>query len=54
MTYTLDQLAKDCHDALTADPGPAGREEVRRHVSRACTDQEFVATHLGPDGQGGK
>jgi hypothetical protein len=49
MTYTLKDLSKDCHDALAADPGPAGREEVRRHLERALQDPAFVAAHLGPD-----
>lgn len=49
MSYTLEQLARECRAALEADPGPAGREQVRRLVSRACLDEDFVATHLGPD-----
>jgi hypothetical protein len=49
MSYTLEQLAADCRDALATDPGPAGREQVRRAVARACSDEEFVAMHLGPD-----
>ncbi len=48
MSYTLEQLAADCRAALKADPGPEGREAVRRCVARACTDDEFVSTHLGP------
>ncbi len=49
MSYTLEQLATDCHDAIAADPGPAGREAVRRHLERALQDKDFVAAHLGPD-----
>jgi hypothetical protein len=49
MSYTLEDLAADCHAALAADPGPAGRETVRRHLERALKDQAFVAAHLGPD-----
>ena len=49
MAYTLERFAADCRIALARDPGPVGREEVRRHVSRACLDPEFVAAHLGPD-----
>ena len=49
MAYTLEQFAADCRTALDRDPGPAGREEVRKHVARACLDPEFVAAHLGPD-----
>ena len=49
MAYTLERFAADCRRALERDRGLAGREAVRRHVSRACLDEEFVATHLGPD-----
>ncbi|MEX2453353.1 MAG: hypothetical protein WD470_01535 [Rhodospirillaceae bacterium] len=49
MAYTLEQLAADCRAALDKDPGPAGREEVRKHIAKACVDKDFVATHLGPD-----
>ena len=48
MTYTLEQLAADIRAALTAAPGPVGREQARRHVERACADQGFVAAHFGP------
>jgi hypothetical protein len=46
MSYTLEQFASDCHDALKADPGQAGREKVRQYVSKALKDKEFVAKHL--------
>ena len=49
MAYTIEQFSKDVHDALTKDPGPAGREIARQCLSRACTDPEFVEKHLGPD-----
>ena len=49
MSYTLEQFAADCRAALQADPGPAGRENVRKCVERALKDEDFVATHLGPD-----
>jgi hypothetical protein len=48
MAYTLEQFSADCRSALQRDPGPAGREQVRRHVEKACADAEFVAKHLGP------
>lgn len=47
MGYTLDQLAADCHAAFAADPGPAGREAMRRHLERALQEPAFVAAHLG-------
>ena len=49
MSYTLEQFANDCHEALQADPGPAGREKVREYVAKACGDKEFVAKHLADD-----
>ncbi len=51
MSYTLEQFSQDCRKALLKDPGPAGREEVRRYVEKACADPEFVAAYLGPDNE---
>jgi len=48
MAYSLDQFSADCRAALTAEPGPKGRENVRQAVERALHDKEFVARHLGP------
>lgn len=48
MAYSLEQLSADCRAALQADPGPAGREQVRACIARACADDDFVKTHLGP------
>ena len=47
MSYTLEQLAADCHEAIAADPGPGGREQARRHLERALSDALFVDDHLG-------
>lgn len=49
MSYSLEQFAADCHQALVTNPDAAGREQVRRAVAKACVDPDFVATHLGPD-----
>lgn len=46
MAYTLMQLAADIRETLKALPGHAGKEAIRRHVSKALTDPAFVATHL--------
>lgn len=46
MSYTLEQLAADIRQALTADPGPAGKAAVCRCVSRSLNDAAFVETHL--------
>ncbi len=49
MALTLDQLITECRAALRADPGPVGREQVRRLIATACADAAFVQAHLGPD-----
>ena len=46
MSYTLNQFADDCREALEADPGPDGLEQVRQAVSKACNDHDFVSQHL--------
>ena len=48
MSYTLEQFSADCRAALLKDPGPAGRELVRRYTAKASSDPDFVARHLGP------
>ncbi len=49
MAYTLDEFVTDCRAALEADPGPGGRENVRKCLERALRDEAFVASHLGSD-----
>ena len=49
MTYTLEQFAAECRDALAADSGRAGREGVLACVKKALASPEFLETHLGPD-----
>ncbi|MBT6096206.1 MAG: hypothetical protein HOH04_15075 [Rhodospirillaceae bacterium] len=49
MTYNLDQFAADCREALQADNGPDGREQVRQCVERALKDEAFVGEHLSGD-----
>ena len=49
MSYTLNQFADDCREALQADPGDNGLEKVRQAVSKACNDQDFISQHLGPE-----
>ena len=48
MTYTLNKFAEECHDALKADPGPAGREKVLDCVRKALKDEAFIKAYL-PD-----
>jgi len=49
MTYTLEQLSADIRQALKADPGVAGKQEVCKLVSKVLRDEEFVAKHLTAD-----
>jgi hypothetical protein len=49
MAYDLDQFVSDCRASLLRDPGPAGREEVRRNLERLLSNQDFVQKYCGPD-----
>lgn len=46
MPHSLDQFAAACHDLLTADPGPSGREKVCALLEEALKDQEFVRANF--------
>ena len=48
MGTTIEQFAKQCHDALQAQPGTAGREQVRKLVSQVLQDRDFVNTYIPP------
>jgi len=45
MSYNLDQFIADCRAALAQDPGPAGREKIRRDLERLLRDPDFIAKH---------
>jgi hypothetical protein len=49
MAYTLDEFAADCRRILKVDPGPAGRETVRKRLQDLLMNEDFVAAHCGPD-----
>ena len=49
MGHTLEKFAAAVHDILAQDPGPRGRERVRRLVEDVLKDDAFVARHLGDD-----
>ncbi len=49
MAITLEQFAADCHTALAASPGTAGREQVRKLVEQVLADPKFVANYI-PEG----
>jgi predicted metal-dependent enzyme (double-stranded beta helix superfamily) len=46
MTHTVDKLARSFHDALKAQPGPAGRVKVCEMLKEALQDQEFIAATI--------
>jgi hypothetical protein len=46
MPYTLTQLAADIKETLQTGSGRSTKDKVCTYVSRALTDQAFVATHL--------
>ncbi len=50
MPITLEQFAADCRRALTAEPGPPGRQKVCALVQDALRDRDFVDAHIQPDG----
>ena len=53
MAYTLDAFAADCHRILKADPGPKGRDQVRKKLQDLLMEDDFVAAHCGPEASGG-
>jgi predicted metal-dependent enzyme (double-stranded beta helix superfamily) len=42
----LQRFAKECHDILKADPGPAGRRKVCALLEQALRDPQFVAANV--------
>src|ERR1700756_1634809 len=53
MPYDLDQFIADCRTSLARDPGPAGREEVRKGLERLLGNQDFVREYCGDDAPNG-
>lgn len=49
MGWTLDRFAAECHQLLTAEPGPKGREKVVETLRQALADKDFVAETI-PEG----
>ena len=49
MTYTLQEMIKDCQTALKKDTEAVGRHTVRKIVEKACMDKNFTSTYLGRD-----
>ena len=42
MAYQLDQFIADCRSIIARDPGPTGRDEVRRRLERLLQNADFV------------
>src|SRR5215510_13671576 len=45
MPYDLHQFIADCRTNLKQDPGPAGREKIRRDLERLLQEPDFLAQH---------
>ena len=50
MSWTLEKFASACQQALTAEPGPAGRKKVCDIVRDVLKDDAFVTKYVGDDG----
>src|SRR5580704_15684012 len=42
MAYELDQFISDCRSILSRDPGPKGREDIRKHLEQLLQNKSFV------------
>ena len=42
MPYTLEEFCTDCTASLSADSGPAGREEVRRNLEKLLANDALI------------
>ncbi|MDJ0683864.1 MAG: hypothetical protein QNJ84_04135 [Alphaproteobacteria bacterium] len=49
MTYRLEDLAADCREALRTGETPDALAAVKASVTRALSDPDFLAAHLGPE-----
>ena len=49
MAYDLDQFIADCRATLGKDPGPAGRESVRKSLEKLLANPAFLKAHCGDD-----
>jgi hypothetical protein len=47
MAYDLGQFISDCRSALSRDPGPAGREQVRQNLERLLANKDFIEEYCG-------
>ncbi|NQW10133.1 MAG: hypothetical protein HQ481_09685 [Alphaproteobacteria bacterium] len=53
MVYSFEAFCGDAHEALKANPGPGGREEIRRKLEQLLTNKAFVDEVCGPGAEYG-
>jgi len=53
MAYQLDQFIADCCASLKRNPGPAGREEVRKNLEQLLSNKDFVEKYCSDDAERG-
>jgi hypothetical protein len=46
MATTLEQFARECHDILKQDPGPAGRRRICARLETALLNASFIESCL--------
>jgi len=49
MAYELDQFIADTKSALSRDPGPPGREQVRVNLEKLLNNPDFIRQYAGED-----
>jgi hypothetical protein len=49
MAYELDQFIADTKAALSSNPGPAGREQVRANLEKLLANPAFIGAYAGDD-----
>jgi hypothetical protein len=49
MAYDLNQFVSDCRASLARDPGPIGREQVRRQLERLLQNEDFLRSCCADD-----
>lgn len=53
MTETLEQLARDIRETLTADPGASGKQKICQRLTKALLDEKFITEQLPARAPGG-
>tara|TARA_B100000242_G_C42970890_1_gene450479 strand:- start:267 stop:800 length:534 start_codon:yes stop_codon:yes gene_type:complete len=53
MGYEIEEFCADTKQILQAEPGPTGREKVRRNLERLLKNPNFLAAECGPSAEPG-